>query len=149
MIKQQGQGSSLIECMISMALSLLLIECMLQTYLHTKDLYLRQQGLARIQENGLLAVQLLRQEMQSDPVTTFFIRNTGRKNNVGMPIYGLYMKKKRQVEELIPGVESLEIKYQNDGAHIKLVINSIDRVSADFDGLLKKTWEFTVLLNHG
>ena len=55
----EQQGVTLIELMISLALGMLLIISMPQLYLSHKHTSLRQEGIARLSENGRLATELL------------------------------------------------------------------------------------------
>ncbi len=56
-------GLTLIELMIAIALSLLVLAAILQLFIGTKQSYNLQEGMARMQENGRYAVDLLAQDI--------------------------------------------------------------------------------------
>ena len=63
-LRVRDRGLSLVELMVAMVISLVLLAGVMQIYLYSKKNYLIQDSLARLQENGRYAMDLLSRDLR-------------------------------------------------------------------------------------
>jgi hypothetical protein len=110
--------------MIALTLSVLLLGSLISMYLIAERTNAMQTALIHLQQNTRIAAQLLRLDVRigSFKDNSYFIKNTGRKNTDGTPVYSLYRKDiKNRTAELVEGVEDMKIKTQISGVTLKLI----------------------------
>ena len=86
---------------------------------------------------------------------TFFIGKTSRKDARGKPIYALYRVEKKRAQELIEGIENMQIEYEVNGKYYKAEeVNNWKKVKAVFISLYfscgnkAKEWKIYVILQN-
>ena len=121
--KSNNRGTTLVELMIALTVSLLIISSLGAIYLAQQQSQQTQAAIITMIENSRIAKYFLKSAIKNNKnnnnnkpeITHYFVEKTLRKDERGIPIYALYRQEMTarpfKKIELVEGVNKMEINY--------------------------------------
>lgn len=129
MTKTKNKGFTLIELLVAMTLGLLIMLVMTQLFAGSKQTYLVQDGLTRVQEDGRLAMYFVSRE----------IRKAGYRTPVwNEPASGYHPVTAASTDGANGGNDTLQIMYEDNISCVGVLNNAIDPETGEARALYKR-----------